>query len=142
MCGVTPNTPITGTHSCSNNGDLRFLTRVPIIMNGVNLPGGTLRPPLSLSQIAIQSYLFPSLASTHLIALKEQALYGTNSGSRLATFNFNDKVVMYADWIDTYLPVFIGFSTVRNLATQKAIEQLQLFRKALGDANLDGPSPP
>lgn len=142
MC--TMDTETEGQHPCLNNGQLKFQTMVPIILNSPGsggATGATFEPPLQLDEIGVQLYYFPKFARIHLMALKEMFLFGNDITVSPSQFGFLQRVADYKDWLDVYSKVFEAYSIVRSMKTAPdTIKVANEFRKELDQANLEIPS--
>ena len=115
-----------------------FASAVPFILNN-NTAGGasaqTVAPPYSFDEIGVKLYYFTTLASYHLVSLKEMYLHGQDKDS--AATQYNKKIKDYKDFLSMHIPVFEAYANFTLLDAKSQVKGAKDFLKHLEKANLN-----
>lgn len=129
---------------CLNNGQLKFQTILPVLLNVDDSNGGVgidYFPPLTFEDLRLQMYFFPSFARTHVMALKELALFSYERKFKQYEMLFQEAIDDYKDWLDVNIPIYDRYALVKSIKNSENITiAAKEFRKDLEKANLDIPT--
>ena len=101
----------------------------------VSFTPGSLTPAYSFDQIGIQIFYFPSFATYHLAALKEQYLHGVST--QIARTQYTKKVQEYSSFLNTYLPIFASYADFIRVDSNKQINDADTFLQILKTSTLE-----
>ena len=113
---------------CYNDNFMQFQSRIPVNINVAGAGGSTgnsITPPRSFSEIGVQVYYFPLIASVHIAAMQEMFQYGTLKQDALAKFNM--KVDSYMTWLAAFVPMFDSYSIFVGIDSTQQINQAYTF---------------